>query len=782
MGKEKGRGASPEQVGSFGMRLRRLREAASLSQEELAEKAGLSPTAVSVLERGERKRPYPNTVRSLADALNLSEEGRASLLASVPRRSATGPDISSSVLGSTLPNPPTPLVGREQELQEINDLLGGLEVRLLTLTGIGGVGKTRLALEAVRASLAESLFPDGIAFVALAPLQDPALVISTIARSVGLREEEVQDAGDALHSYLREKQLLLVLDNLEHLLSAAAEVAGLIEACPGLVVLATSRAPLRVRGEQEYPVPPLALPPSTRSPTEDEVLASPSGQLFLERARAASPSFTVTAENAGAVAAICWRLAGLPLALELAAAKVRFLEPATLLPRLDRALSNAWARDLPERQRTMRATLDWSYELLSKPQRRLFRRLSVFAGGFSLEAAEAVGATDEPEEVLGLLGALVEQSLVQVQKTPDETRYGMLEPVRQYALEKLEQSGETSGVRQNHAEFFLTLLEQAASELWGPQQEEWLEGLERENGNLRAVISWALEAEKAEIAGRLCWALWLFWWARGYHQEGRRWSEATLALELPPAWRSRVLAAAASMSFAQNDHTTAKEQWSESLSVSLQEGDALAEGFSKAGLGLVGLVRGNYESAAMSFSEALPLLEKYEDPLVSLVHVWLGTASLARGDVTQAERKIGEGLALARTRGDTLCTYVALYNLAQLALARDDLMLAARTLEEGIRLSEQTKDRANLAHFLEALAVVASSQGAAERAALLFGSAEGLLREVGASVYNFYNPDPSLRNRAVGEARSRMGEPAFEEAWERGQEMTFEQVVAFSLS
>ena len=770
---------SLEHQTSFGARLRQLRKVAGLTQEELAGHAGLTPNAISDLERGSRRHPYPRTVRSLADALGLSEDEHAALVSAVPSRGGAA-----VILEVSLPAPPTPLLGRERELGEMSALLGRPQIRLLTLTGTGGVGKTRLAIEAARNTV--DLFPDGVLFVALASLRDPTLVIPTIARSLGLREMEGQTSREVLFTHLHDKQLLLVLDNFEHLLETAPEVSGLIEFCGRLTVLVTSRAPLRVRGEQEYPVSPLRLPASTRSPTPQEILSSPSGRLFVERAQATLPTFELTKGNATSVAAICWRLAGIPLALELAAARVRFLDPATLLSRLDRALSTSWERDLPDRQKTMRATLDWSYELLTESDKVLFGYLSVFVGGFTLEAAEAVGAAGvvESAEVIGLLGGLVEQSLVVMQANADggEGRYRMLEPVRQYALEKFEESGEAWEALRRHAGFFLAFSERAASELWGPQQGVWLERLEVEYGNLRVAIGWALESEEAEIAGRLCWALWLFWWARGYHEEGRRWSEATLGHEPPPAWRARVLAVAAVMCYAENDHDSAEERWGEGVSVARREGDAVAEGYSRAGIGLVRMARSDYEAAAASLSEALPLLESCQDPLLSPLHVWLGTTSLLRGDAAHAELEIREGLHTARTRGDALCTYVGLYNLAQLALAQDDLVLADQTLQEGIRLSEQTKDQANLAHFLDALAAISSSRGEAERSATLLGAAEGSLQKVGASVYNFYVVDTALRERAANEARAASGEAAFEQSRSLGRAMTFGQAVAYALS
>ncbi|CAA9386876.1 MAG: hypothetical protein AVDCRST_MAG22-319 [uncultured Rubrobacteraceae bacterium] len=768
---------------SFGSYLRDLRRAAGLTQEELASRARLSPNAVGALERGVRRRPYPHTVRALSDALNLPEDERAALLASVPghggapdRGADAGGDPKAAPAVPELPQTTTPLVGRGREVEEVGGLLARPGVRLLTLTGIGGVGKTRLAAEVARE--VGGLFPDGIVFVGFASLSDHSLVVPTILRSLGLAEAGGRSPVQALIDQLGDKRLLLVLDNLERLLGAATEVATLVEGCPGLTVLVTSRAPLRVRGETEYPVPPLALPATTRSPSEEEVLASPSGRLFVERARAASPRFAINRANAASVAAICWRLAGLPLALELAAVKVRFLDPATLLSRLDRALSTAWGRDLPERQRTMRATLDWSFGLLGGPERRLLGRLSVFVGGFSLPAAEAVGAEgDDAERLIDNLGTLVEQSLVTVSPDGEGTRYGMLEPVRQYAREKLEEGGEADDARRRHADHYLSLAERAGVELWGPGQGNWLERLEQENGNLRAALAWTLDSG-AETAGRFCYALWLFWWARGHHREGRRWAEAALGCDVPPAWRARVLSVSAAMFYAANDHDPAEERWRGGLSVSLEADDKLGEGLCRSGLGLARLVRGDHETAAQHFAGALPILEGCGDPLSSLARVWLGTTSLLRGDAARAEEEIMGGLSSARSRGDTLCTYVALYNLAQLAISRGDLGLAVRTLEEGVGLSEHTRDRANLAHFLDALSAVAALRGEPERSAVLIGASEESLREVGAPVYNFYAPDPTLKERAAAEARGALGDAAFERLREQGRAMTFEEAVS----
>jgi predicted ATPase len=642
-------------------------------------------------------------------------------------------------------------LGREQELVEIRTFLQ--ETRLLTLTGTGGVGKTRLAVEAAREAAGH--FPDGTVFVALAPLDDSGLVLPTIAQSLSLREAAGQTLREALRSYLREKHLLLMLDNFEHVLEAApAEVADLIETSPKLSVLVTSRAPLRVRGEQEYPVPPLALPTSTIAPSVEELVGSASGRLFVERAREASPAFELTPHNSGAVAAICWRLAGLPLALELAAAQIRFLDPQALLSRLDQALSAVGARDLPQRQRTMWATLDWSHELLSVEEQILFRRLSVFVRGFSLEAAEAVGADPGTsgslvaEDVLGTLGQLVEQSLVTATANEKGSglRYGMLEPVRQYASEQLEESGEAEETKRRHFAHYLAFAEEAdliyglltGTKLTGAEGEAWMDKLECEHDNLRAALSWAKERDDVDaglrLAGALCW----FWWMRGYFAEGRNWAEDFLektagrGLGAVMGARAKALLGAGMLTFAHGDHLRSIALLEEGLVAYRRLGDQVGIAATVAVLGYVRRAQGDDERAEELSEEGLRLSRRLEDNRSAAVSLnTLGHIARHRGDLDRAADLFGQALTLWKKLEDRRGMAYSLYNLGVAALERGEAEHALELHEQSLLLYEALQDEAGQAFVLINLGDVARSLGEEERAVSLYEGALALHRELG---------------------------------------------------
>jgi predicted ATPase/transcriptional regulator with XRE-family HTH domain len=774
----------------FGARLRRLREAAGLSQEELASRARLTAKAISMLERGHRKRPYPHTVRALADALELPEEERTALARAIPSRTSGGAPVPVQEAADTtrsfaLPVSLTPLMGREREVEEIVDLLGRTAVRLLTLTGPGGIGKTRLGIEAARE--AGGHFPDGVAFVALAPLGDAALVVPTVSRALGVREAASVHPLEVLCQHLREREFLLVLDNFEHVAEAAPEVVDLLGSCPSLSVLVTSRAPLRVRGEREYPVSPLAVPDPTHMPEAEEVAKTPAAGLFIQRAEDVSPAFELTQANAAAIAAICWRLDGLPLALELAATKVRHLDPETLLSRLDRALSAGWARDLPKRQRTMRSTLDWSHDLLHRPERELFRRLSVFAGGFTLEAAEEVGSSpsDAPDEVLDLLGRLAEQSLVKMRLGDDGPRYGMLEPVRQYALEKLEESGEAEEVRRRHARYYLALGERAGLKLKGPEQPTWLDRLETELGNLRVAIQWSIEHGEMEMLARMAWSMWKFWWLRGHRDEGRSRMEEALARApdlLPAAARARLLFVAATLGQALGDFESTRPLIEESLALfrRLEDKYGIAEALGTTGLIALGQER--YEEGLAYLEESVDLyLEVGRKRAAGAMLGFAATAPLAQGDITRARRLAERALSLAREPGGARdVVYIVLHPLAVIARAESNHERAARLLEEGLTLSGEIGDENNVAYCLEELAAIAADENELERAARLWGAAEALLEKIEVLTYP-HVPDRSLHQRQVADARDRLDQRTWAAAWAEGREMTGDQAVEYAL-
>ena len=800
------------------MALRALRERAGLTQEELAERAGLTPHAISALERGVRTRPYPHTVRSIATALGLDAADRAALVSAVPARTAAPrngqatservdaererPAGGETLQPQPLPVPLTTLLGREDDIAELAELLTSSPARLVTLTGLGGVGKTRLSLAAAEA--VRSHFRDGVAWVPLAALSEPDFVVPSIGRSVGLAHAEGLDPEEVVLHALRERHLLLVLDNLEHLLPASRALARLLEGCPHVVILASSRAPLRVRGEHEHVVRPLALPvadtntdgttPEGTTPgstasdrtTTEAVAASPAAALFVARAQAVRPSFELTPTNARAVAELCTQLAGIPLALELAAAKARVLEPAELLRRLHDALARGGPQDLPQRQQTMTATLDWSYDLLEPGEQALLRQLGTFVDGFDLAAAEAVA---DSTAVLDPLERLVEHSLVSFAPVPDGTaRYRLLEPVRQYALSRLDQS-EFRATALRHARHFLARAEAGVPAFRREGAVDALAATALDDGNYEAALDRSVRLGEAELAGRLCFALWLYWWLRGSLITGRRHAEQALAHPLTDKTRVGALLTFGAMTFAQGDLDASLPGWQDARELGNRMGDQDAQAHGTAGEALVAIARGDLDGAEQLLTRAAELSRQGLDDdqwLWSLVNIWLGTVRLLKGHAQEAAALAQCGIDAARARGDRLVTYIGLFTASQAAAALGDGDAGRRHLEEGIQLSTQTRDLANLAYFLESLAVLegaeAGGNGHARRVAVLLGTAEALRDRVGARVYGYYKPDEALRERVEHQVRSVLGSDGYAQAVEEGRALDADDSAALALT
>jgi predicted ATPase/DNA-binding CsgD family transcriptional regulator/DNA-binding XRE family transcriptional regulator len=821
---------------SFGQLLRRHRLAAGLTQEELAERTGLSARAITDLERGVRRFPYPDTVARLADGLGLGERERDELRATARRvhdaapaqdrsehddRHQTGV-VRKSAEG-VLPLQLTSFVGRQHEVAEIRALLQ--QRRLVTLVGAGGVGKTRLALQVAAEAVAG--YPDGVWMVDLAPIAEAALVPKAVASVLDVREQPDRPLAETLIDALRQEHLLLLLDNCEHLVQPAAVlVQSLLQGCPGLCVLATSRHALRAPGETVWWVPSLSLPEPDASAIAEHVARSEAAQLFVERARAVRPEFGVTNENAASVAEVCRKLDGIPLALELAAARVLVLSAEQIAARLDdrfKLLTGGSPTALP-RQQTLRGTLDWSYELLSAPEQMLLRRLAVFAGGWILEAAESVCAGEglESDAVLDLLQELVSKSLVLVWHEAHVVRYRLLETVRQYAWERLREADEQEDTYRRHRDWCLRLAEEAEPRLYGAEQVEWLHRLEREHDNVRAALTWnqAPSGEDSIAFARMARALWWFWYLHGHFSEGYRWTKKAASSIEPSSLQAGVLLGAGWLRYGRGELERAASLLDESLTLAgdyrdgrtvikamialaftlrdrgedhrsgplLDEclalardiGDRWSEGFALYLMGVQAANRRDRAAVADLCGRSISMFRESGERLgLAYASMELGRLAFDDGHADRALQLFGQGLTLSRELGNRRGICFALEGLAQVARSRGELEEAVALLQEAVLIWQQLGNQRNQTFPLAGLAVLAAEHHDSQRAAWLFAAAEA--RQEPRALPESARA-PVGYQAAVSMVREDLGDAAFDLAWAAGRAMKIDEVIEQALA
>lgn len=737
----------------LGATLKHLRSTAGLTQEELAERSGLSARTISDVERGLRSTVYPHTARRLAIALGLGEDARRRFEVVAAGRAG---NLLQTATG-TLPIPPTPILGRAHEVMKVASALTDPGILLVTLTGPGGIGKTRLAL-AVAASLQEA-FPDGVFFVSLADVHDPELVAPAIAKSLG-----VVEIGEGIplliERWLAGRQSLVVLDTFEHLLPAALLVTSVIVHAPASKFLVTSRRRLNVRGEHEFEVPPLDL--------------STAAALFEARAEA-------TGHDPDLVLEICRQLDGLPLAIELAAARTKHLALPALASQLHNRLDllTGGPIDLPLRQQAIRETVAWSHDLLTEPERVLFRRLAVFSGGWTLASAKVVCKMAEP---LAVISGLIEQSLVRLIGHGVESRYVMFDVIQEYAAEHLLEAGETDSAVHRHARYHLELAEEGEAKLVGAQQEEWYRRLDAERGNLRSAIAWALQRTDNVFALRFTVALWRYWRYSGEFAEGRRWSEAALAMPgaAPATLRAKALWGTAFLAFPQGDYRKMAELAPECLQMARNSGDPVDLRNALTVIGKLATCEGR-------FAEALePLLESVEicrslgvSWELGTSHLNYGDALLHSGQVAAAERAYREGLRVYEQLGDAVFAARMKNALAHTALAENHIERADSLAKDALTGFTRQRERIGIAAALDTLAAVAAAHADAERAARLDGASASIHETIASRPAHY---ERAITGRFIKTAQAALGKNRWRPAWDAGHDLSVEDAIDYALS
>jgi predicted ATPase/DNA-binding XRE family transcriptional regulator len=775
---------------SFGGRLRQLREKAGLTQEELAERAGLSGQAIGALERGDRKRPYAHTVHALASGLGLSGIEAEQLL----RRSRTRESVIEPIItaphSAGLSVPPTPLYGRAQAAREIESLLKRSDLRLVTMTGPGGVGKTRLAADVAIASSPQ--FPDKVVSVSLVPLVDPGLVLATIAQAVGVRETPERSFQDALRVNLANKRMLLVLDNFEHVLDAAPDVADLLASCPDLKLLITSRAPLRLRGEQEFPVQPLQVPADTPPPVTTERAGDfASIVLFVARAREVDPSFSLTDDNVADVAEICRRLDGLPLAIELAAARTRLFTPRALRSRLTNRLSllTGGARDLPDRQRTMRDAIAWSYGLCSTEEQVLFRRLGVFVGGSTLDAIEAVVGANPVDSgwSLDALTALISNNLIVQERGADgDPRFRMLETIREFALGELDATPEANAVRDAHADWFAGVADLVGQDEYSAKQSARIMAAEPEIDNIRAALDWLIVqqpqgSDRAQLGLRMVGDMVRFWDIRGGLGEERDWLTVALAAApaVPTPARAFALASLGVTQWFANYLEASSATQAEAIAMSQELDDPLGLIRSTWFMGLVAAKQGDVPrilELAAKCEQIAPRIG--QSPWVFTPNYLRGFLALVSGNAAAARELFEVPLPMVHRHGYTWSEAWLNELLGMAAVMEGDFPTALSRFQQGLIGWQKLGDVYGILDTLTAIAIEAIRNGEVESATRLLG-VESISRIAIGERTTFKPVDiGAVRERA----RSAIGDLQFEALFSEGRAMLINDAVTLALS